>query len=283
MSLVDTVGRGVPMQRCSASLEVSRPFTATVKAGATVLERATDLAADIATDRTKPGRAFACPGLFRIVPARDGGICRIKLARGRLRSTQARAIASAAEQFATGAIEATNRANIQIRGIHAGKESQVIAALLAAGLGAPNAGADDIRNVMVSPLAGDDTSQNADVSGLADSLLDRLQTEPRYHALSPKFSIQIDGGESLARLDHPNDIWLSAVAGLDTPAYAVGFAGCPSQGDRDQVAGFVAAEHARDFVLAAIDYFLPFSGTLNAAGQEISRFRHLLADHPRWR
>ncbi len=41
-------------------------------------------------------RRFACPGLFRVVPSRDGGICRIKLSRGRVTAAQLRAIADAA-------------------------------------------------------------------------------------------------------------------------------------------------------------------------------------------
>ncbi len=37
-------------------------------------------------------RPSACPGLLRIVPARDGGLCRIKLPCGELTATQAFAI-----------------------------------------------------------------------------------------------------------------------------------------------------------------------------------------------
>jgi precorrin-3B synthase len=55
--------------------------------------------------------------LWRIVAARDGGICRIKLPGGLLLADQAEAVADAAERFAGGVIEATNRANLQIRGI----------------------------------------------------------------------------------------------------------------------------------------------------------------------
>lgn len=62
-------------------------------------------------------RPSACPGLLRIVPALDGGICRIKLAGGVISAAQAVAVAEAAQEFAGGVIEATNRANLQIRGI----------------------------------------------------------------------------------------------------------------------------------------------------------------------
>lgn len=66
--------------------------------------------------------------------ALDGGICRIKLDGGSISADQADAVAEAAERFAGGAIEATNRANLQIRGI--GEQSAaLIDSLLAAGLG----------------------------------------------------------------------------------------------------------------------------------------------------
>lgn len=262
--------------RCSGAQPHPRPdaqFTAAVETGATVPESATKTSKPVSAGQTKTGRASACPGLFRIVPALDGGICRIKLPLGRLTSRQARAIADIAGRSSAGAIEATNRANLQIRGIRPGTEPEVIAALLAADLGAANAGADDVRNVMVSPLAGNDPAQILDASDLAQRVLQRLQAEPRYHALSPKFGIQIDGGEAMAMLDHPNDIWLSAV---DHETFAFGFAGCPPLKDRDRTAGFIAAALAEDFVFACLDFFLSLNGTRNSAGQEISRFRHVL-------
>lgn len=226
------------------------------------------------TGPAKGGRAFACPGLFRIVPALDGGICRIKLPLGELTAVQARAIADIAETLA-GGIEATNRANIQIRGVRPGAEDAVVTALRAADLGAANAGADDVRNVMVSPLAGLDMDQLQDVRPLASALLDRLQAEERYHALSPKFSLLVDGGEGIAMVEHPSDIWLSAV---DAETFAFGFAGCPPQDARDVTAGFVAASDALALVTQALDYFLRFNGAPDSRGNEITRFRHLIAE-----
>lgn len=54
-------------------------------------------------------RPSACPGLWRIVSARDGGICRIKLPGGLLLAEQAEAVAAAAERFAGGVIEADRK------------------------------------------------------------------------------------------------------------------------------------------------------------------------------
>lgn len=215
--------------------------------------------------------ASACPGLFRIVPARDGGICRLKIPLGQLSSDQARAIAAAAGQFGNGGIDVTNRANLQLRGISPTHEMPLIAALLEAGLGPTRPEADDIRNVMVSPTAGIDPAQKIDALPLARDLLDRLQSNDRYAALSPKFCIQVDGGESVAAVDHPHDIWL---ASIDGERLALGIAGCPPV-EVDDAISFVVVdtEQAGDVVAAALDLFLE-----HAAGDaDIKRMRNLLA------
>ncbi|MDI9653445.1 precorrin-3B synthase, partial [Burkholderia cenocepacia] len=80
-------------------------------------------------------RPSACPGLVRVVAAADGGLCRIKLPGGRLDARQARAIAAAARRYGSGAIDATNRANLQLRGIRDGATDALTHALLDAGLG----------------------------------------------------------------------------------------------------------------------------------------------------
>ncbi|MGI2232337.1 precorrin-3B synthase, partial [Burkholderia vietnamiensis] len=77
---------------------------------------------------------------MRVVAAADGGLCRIKLPGGRLAAAQARAIADAARRYGSGLIDATNRANLQLRGIRDGAAAPLAGALLDAGLG-PNSAA----------------------------------------------------------------------------------------------------------------------------------------------
>ena len=147
--------------------------------------------------------------MWRIVQALDGGISRIKLDAGTLSAAQAEAVADAAERFAGGVIEVTNRSNLQIRGIgadHAG----LVACLLDAGLGPRQAAGDDVRNLMLSPAAGLDRAQLFDSRALAGQILASLQTTERFHQLSAKFAVQLDAGEDLAMLTHPHDLWLAA-------------------------------------------------------------------------
>lgn len=222
-----------------------------------------------------PIRTTGCPSLRRIVRAKDGGICRIKLPCGQLTAAQARTIAEVAQRCAADVIEATNRANLQLRGINTAQATVLTDALIASGLGSPDDGGDDVRNVMVSPTAGIDPAQRCDTTPLAMQLLALLQTETRFHALSAKFAVQLDGGEQMAMLQHPHDIWLSAIdrnGQQRKPFFAFGLAGCPpvrgSSAPPAQAA--VASDYVLDLVAAIMQLFL------DCASIEQTRMRHLL-------
>ncbi|WP_279290931.1 precorrin-3B synthase [Pseudomonas maioricensis] len=215
-------------------------------------------------------RPSACPGLLRIVPALDGGICRIKLAGGSISAAQAHAVAHAAQRYAHGVIEATNRANLQIRGIGDG-QAALIDTLLAAGLGPNNPDSDDVRNLMLSPVAGLDPHMLLDVRPLTAQILHALEANPRFHDLSPKFALSLDGGEAMVMLEHPHDLWLSALNVDGRLMLGFGLAGCPAD---DSPLAAVPAENALELVLAVLELFL------DTARPEQVRMRHLLAEVP---
>jgi len=215
-----------------------------------------------------PLRPSACPGLLRIVPALDGGICRIKLPGGVITASQALAVADAAEGFAGGVIEATNRGNLQIRGIGADHDG-LIAALLDAGLGPKNPASDDVRNLMLSPAVGIDRQQLFDARPLAAQILHSLENHPRFHELSAKFALSLDAGEGLAMLEHPHDVWLSALRVEGNTLLGLGLAGCPAI-DSPLAAVPVAAGH--ELVVAVLELFL------DCARPDQARMRHLLQE-----
>src|SRR3989344_7043455 len=218
---------------------------------------------------SSPLRPSACPGLLRVVQALDGGICRIKLAGGAIRADQAVAVADAAERYAGGVIEATNRANLQIRGI--GQQSTaLIESLLAVGLGPVNVAGDDVRNLMLSPSAGIDRHMLIDSRPLAREILDSLQTHARFHELSAKFAVQLDGGEALAMLEHPHDLWLSAFEQGGETLLAFGLAGCPGL---DAPLAAVRLEQGHALVVAVLERFL------DLATPAQTRMRHLPVDN----
>ncbi|MBD1589393.1 precorrin-3B synthase [Pseudomonas sp. C2L12B] len=218
----------------------------------------TDLSLNVPVP-SRPVRPSACPGLLRIVQALDGGICRIKLPGGVLGAGQASALAAAAQRYASGVLEATNRANVQVRGVGA-EAGALQQALLQAGLGPAHPGGDDVRNLMLSPLAGIDPQQALDARPLAAQLLRLLEGDTRYHALSAKFALQLDGGEALACLDHPHDVWLSPLLLGGQWHWGVGLASSPAQGTMvvalplgEALAG-VAAVLGRFLALAGSDH-----------------------------
>ena len=226
-----------------------------------------------------------CPGLLHVVPALDGGICRIRLPGGALAAAQAEALAHAVERHAGGPIEITNRANLQVRGVRAGQEAAFSTALIESGLGPGGrcdlslqaaAVQDTVRNLMMSPVAGRDAGALIDTRALAQAILAMLVAEPRFAPLSPKFALMLDGGERLAMLDHPHDIWLAAVpSGEDESArspvrFAFGFAGCPL----DPASGAVRPSQVSALVRALLHAFLD----LAEPGQP--RMRDLLRSRP---
>ena len=215
-----------------------------------------------------PIRPSACPGLLRIVPAMDGGICRIKLPGGVITAPQAIAVADAAERFAKGTIEATNRGNLQIRGIGADHDA-LITSLLDAGLGPKNPASDDVRNLMLSPTAGIDPQQLFDARPLAAQILHTLETHSRFHELSPKFALSLDAGEGSAMLEHPHDVWLSALDVEGETLVGFGLAGCPA---KDSPLAAVSVGAAHELVVAILELFLEH------ARPDQARMRHLLED-----
>lgn len=196
-------------------------------------------------DLITPIRASACPSLYRLAPARDGFIARIRLPLGRLTPEAARAVAQAARRYGNGTIEITSRANLQVRGL-AETDGQAFAEMLfAAGLGADPA-AEDVLNVMVAPTHGREPGALIDTGPLARRLLDLLRGTPRYHALSPKFSIGLDGGEATMPRAHPHDVWLRA---MDRQTFAIGLA----SSSLAQPLGAVPAAEAEKAVAALLD------------------------------
>ena len=212
-------------------------------------------------------RPSPCPGLLRIVPARDGGICRIKLFGGVLTHSALLAVAQAAQTYGSGVLELTNRSNIQIRGIRQGSEEALIRHLLAAGLGPKVLESDDIRNVLISPSAGRDPAAWVDTRPLAQSILNLLEKTPTLHGLSPKFSIQLDGGEFLNVRNHPHDIWLQ-VQPNDPQRWLLGFAGT----SKDRPVVRLKTERVVPFLKQLLHRFLAMA----RPGQ--TRMRDLLQD-----
>ncbi|KPW15193.1 Ferredoxin--nitrite reductase, partial [Pseudomonas syringae pv. aceris] len=108
-----------------------------------------------------------------------------------------------------------------------------------------------------------------DARPLAAQILDALEHHPRFHELSPKFALSLDAGEALVMLEHPHDVWLSALKRDDEVLLAFGLAGCPAH---DRPLAAVPLAEGKMLVVALLELFL------DLARPEHTRMRHLLAE-----
>lgn len=175
-----------------------------------------------------------CPGVRRPMASGDGLLVRVRAQAGRLSLDQAAAIAEGAALYGNGAIDLSQRANLQIRGVSpngVGKTAPLAALtarLDAVGLVDRDATGEAVRNVIVAPLSGIDPDA-VDLVEIAQELEHRLASEANLHALPGKFGFALCGGGAFPlgavsadlRLDaKPNGVWTIALQG-DTAVASV--------------------------------------------------------------
>jgi ferredoxin-nitrite reductase len=152
-----------------------------------------------------------CPTLFQPTDALDGKLVRIRIPGGILTSEQGRVLADTSDRLGSSAIEVTNRANIQLRGVKGSIPPEILFQLQEVGLAGKMLLVDGVRNIMASPTAGIDPEQLIDTRFIVKQLAQRIGSNFKFAELSPKFSIGIDGGEKVSIWQQPNDILLQAV------------------------------------------------------------------------
>ena len=162
-----------------------------------------------------------CPGILRPMLSGDGLIVRVRPRGGAFDLATAAALADLAERLGNGHIDLTRRANLQLRGLTEDRLPELQMALAKLGLLDPDAETEAVRNVMVAPLAGLDSSQAFDIRPIAHAIDDALTSDKRLHALPGKFGLLVDGGGAISIASERADICLAAVGdlfafGLDT-------------------------------------------------------------------
>ncbi|MEG5019521.1 MULTISPECIES: precorrin-3B synthase [unclassified Microcoleus] len=213
-----------------------------------------------------------CPGLFYGSQARDGVLSRMRIPGGILNAQQCGTIADLADQYSTGCLQVTNRGNLQIREVHSEIPPEVWNRLQELGIASRRVEVDPIRNIMASPTAGIDRQQLLDTRPLVKAWDDYLQTHSELSQLSPKFSIGLDGGESVSIQALRNDILLAA-EGLSTQSEI--FFRLHFNGDT----GILIPESQCISVLAALaSTYLEYTKNRPRIDGKKPRLRHLLAD-----
>lgn len=136
-----------------------------------------------------------CPGAWRPMRSGDGLVVRVRPHLARLTADQARGLADLAERLGSGVVEATARANLQLRGVTDDGFARVIEGLEALGLLPGNAESEARRNVILDPFSGADRRAEGFTEALYDGLAD-----PRFARLPGKFGFAVDPGPQ-RRLD----------------------------------------------------------------------------------
>jgi len=152
-----------------------------------------------------------CPGALRPMESGDGLIARVRPRCGALTIADVRAIADCAERYGNGLIDLTRRANVQVRGLAPDGLADLWAELARHGLIDASAESEAVRNVLVSPLAGLDSTEIADVRAIARALEQALASDPALWALPAKFNFIVDGGGLLPLDAERADVRLTAV------------------------------------------------------------------------
>jgi ferredoxin-nitrite reductase len=203
----------------------------------------------------------ACPGLFYPTPAVDGYLTRIRTPGGILNSEQARYLATLAEQHGTSSIGLTNRANVQLRLTTPTLSASVLQTLQRLKLAAACPAIDHLRNLMLSPTAGIDPAAIVDSRALATAIDDYLNQHPELAPLSAKFSIGIDGGESIPIRQRANDVLLVAeLTPMGQPHWRL-FLGLESIGAVDTGIG-VGVDQAMPLVAAILQIYQTVAPTI---------------------
>ena len=154
-------------------------------------------------------------GLFWLNPVKDGYMCRLRIPGGVVRSHQLRALAAISRDLTTGYIQITTRNNFQIRLIEPRHCPEVLRRIQACGLHSRGAGADNIRNITMSPTAGFDPHELIDVRPLVDELAGLIIASREFYDLPRKFNIAYDGGGLVSSVEDTNDIGARAVRLID--------------------------------------------------------------------
>ncbi|WP_234434419.1 precorrin-3B synthase [Streptomyces sp. NRRL F-5126] len=138
-------------------------------------------------------RGDACPGALRLHAADDGRLARLRLPGGLLTPHQAMALADAAERLGDGGIDLTSRGNVQLRGLCDAGAGPLAEALHAVGL-LPSERHERARNIVASPLAGEDQHPFADVRLWVRALDALICGSGTAAGLSGRFLFALDDG-----------------------------------------------------------------------------------------
>ena len=149
---------------------------------------------------------FKFHGLFYVAPAQDSFMLRLRVPGARLTSAQLRGLAEMAEDWGSGRVDITTRANLQIRELQPRDIVRVLNKVQSLGMSSRGAGADNIRNITASPITGIDPEELLDVLPYAEALNQYILNSRDMYGLPRKFNVAFDSGGSISVVADTNDI-----------------------------------------------------------------------------
>jgi ferredoxin-nitrite reductase len=150
-------------------------------------------------------------GLFYVAPAQNSFMLRMRTPGGVMTTAQIRGLAQISEDWGSGRLDLTTRSNVQIRELQPKDIVRVLAKVQLLGMSSRGTGADNIRNITASPLAGIDPTELYDVTPLADALQLYITNSRDMFTLPRKFNVAFDGGGAISVVADTNDIGFVAV------------------------------------------------------------------------
>lgn len=164
---------------------------------------------------------FKFHGLFYVAPAQDSFMLRMRVPGSVLKAHQMRGLAELATDYGCGRADVTTRSNLQLREFQPKDIVRVLTKIQALGMSSRGAGADNVRNITASPIAGIDPEELYDVAPLAEALNNYILNSRDMYGLPRKFNVAFDNGGSISVVADTNDIGFVAVRvgeGQDVPA-----------------------------------------------------------------
>lgn len=101
---------------------------------------------------SRPAAKGWCPGAYRPMMSGDGLVVRVRPMLARLEREQALGLCAAAQDFGSGVIDLTSRANLQIRGVAEAAHEPLLQRLNGLGLLPDDPALESRRNILVTPF-----------------------------------------------------------------------------------------------------------------------------------
>ena len=161
-------------------------------------------------------------GMFYVGPAQESFMLRMRIPAGELNAAQLDGLADMAQDWGSGFLDVTTRANLQIRQIAPRHLVKVVLRLQELGLTSKGSGVDNVRNITATPTAGIDPDELIDTRPFAKAMHHYILNSRDLYGLPRKFNIAFDGGGAVSAAADTNDVGFMAVRVGDAAAKMAG-------------------------------------------------------------